>query len=328
MIVITGGAGFIGSNLVAALQDRGEDTLVVCDRLGHGDKWRNLGKRELAALLPPEALFEFLARHAREIDTVFHLGAVSSTTETDADLVIAANFTLSQRLWDWCADSETRLLYASSAATYGDGSAGFDDDGSVAGLARLAPLNAYGWSKHLFDRRIARLVEGHAKQPAQWVGLKFFNVYGPNEYHKGAMRSVVAQIEPRAARGEPARLFRSHRDGVPDGGQKRDFVYVGDCVDMMLWLYDHPSVSGLFNIGSGSARSFAELAAAVYRALGREPSIEFVDTPAEIRDRYQYFTEARMERLRAAGYDRPMTPLEDGVRDYVQRYLAAADPYR
>jgi ADP-L-glycero-D-manno-heptose 6-epimerase len=328
MIVITGGAGFIGSNLVAALEERGEGDLVVCDRLGHGDKWRNLGKRELRALLAPESLFAFLDEHAREVDAIFHLGAISSTTETDADLIIASNFTLSQRLWDWCTATETRFLYASSAATYGDGSAGFDDDGSPAALAKLRPLNAYGWSKHLFDRHVARIVERHGKRPGQWAGLKFFNVYGPNEYHKGSMRSVVAQVQPRASRGEPARLFRSHRDGIADGGQKRDFVYVRDCVDMMLWLHDHAEVSGLFNIGSGAARSFADLAAAVYRALGLEPQIEFVDTPAEIRDRYQYFTEARMARLRAAGYDRPMTTLEEGVRDYVQSYLAAADPYR
>ena len=327
MIVITGGAGFIGSNLAAALEERGERDIVVCDRLGHDGKWQTIAKRELAALLAPEELLGFLDDHPREISVVFHMGAVSSTTETDADLVVRTIFTLSQRLWDWCAETETRLLYASSAATYGDGSAGFDDDGSAAALARLRPLNAYGWSKHLFDRRVARLVE-HNKAPPQWAGLKFFNVYGPNEYHKGAMKSVVAQIYPRAARGEPARLFRSHRADVPDGGQKRDFVYVRDCVDMMLWLYDHAEVSGLFNIGSGTARSFADLAAAVFRALGQEPRLDFVDTPAEIRDRYQYFTEARMDRLRAAGYTTPPTTLEDGVRDYVQRYLAAADPYR
>jgi ADP-L-glycero-D-manno-heptose 6-epimerase len=328
MIVITGGAGFIGSNLAAALEERGEQELVICDRLGQGDKWRNLAKRELRALLPPEALFEFLERHAREIDVIFHLGAVSSTTETDADLIIAANFTLPQRLWEWCTETETRFIYASSAATYGDGSAGFDDDLAPAALARLRPLNAYGWSKHLFDRRVAHLVAQHGKRPAQWAGLKFFNVYGPNEYHKGTMKSVVAQLFPRAAKGEAARLFRSHRADVADGGQQRDFVYVRDGVEMMLWLHDHPAVNGLFNIGSGKARSFADLAAAVYRALGREPKIEFVDTPIEIRDRYQYFTEARMERLRAAGYDKPTTTLEDGVRDYVTSFLAAADPYR
>ena len=328
MIVITGGAGFIGSNLAAALEERGERDIVVCDRLGRDGKWQTIAKRELTALVAPEELLGFLDEEAREISMVFHLGAISSTTETDADLIVRTNFTLSQRLWDWCAETETRLVYASSAATYGDGSAGFDDDGSAAALARLRPLNAYGWSKHLFDRRVARLLEHNKAPPPQWAGLKFFNVYGPNEYHKGAMKSVVAQIYPRAARAEPARLFRSHRADVPDGGQKRDFVYVRDCVDMMLWLYDHPEVSGLFNIGSGTARSFADLAAAVFRALGQEPDVDFVDTPPEIRDKYQYFTEARMDRLRAAGCTTPPTTLEDGVRDYVQRYLAAADPYR
>jgi ADP-L-glycero-D-manno-heptose 6-epimerase len=328
MIVITGGAGFIGSNLAAALEARDEHDIVICDRLGRDDKWRNLGKREIAAFVPPEALLEFLEENARSISIVFHLGAISSTTEPDADLIVAANFTMSLRLWEWCAATETRFIYASSAATYGDGSAGFDDDGSSAALARLRPLNAYGWSKHLFDRRVARLVEHHGARPSQWAGLKFFNVYGPNEYHKGSMKSVVAHIHPRAAKGEPARLFRSHRGDIADGGQKRDFVAVGDCVDMMLWLYDHPAVNGLFNSGSGNARSFAELATAVYRALGRDPQIEYVDTPIEIRDKYQYFTEARMDRLHAAGYTAAPTSLEDGVRDYVQSYLAAADPYR
>ena len=328
MIVITGGAGFIGSNLTAALEERGEHDLVVSDRLGQGEKWRNIAKRELAAIVPPEALLEFLERYARDIQAVFHLGAISSTTERDADLIIASNFSLSVALWDWCARTETRFLYASSAATYGDGSAGFDDDGRSDALARLRPLNAYGWSKHLFDRRIARLVERGAARPPQWAGLKFFNVYGPNEEHKGAMKSVAAQIYPRAAAGEPCRLFRSHRAGIADGGQRRDFVYVSDCVAMLLFLYDRPEVNGLFNSGTGQARSFADLAAAVYRALGREPRIEYVDTPPEIRGVYQYLTEARMERLRAAGYDRPATPLEDGVREYVQNHLAAADPYR
>lgn len=328
MILVTGGAGFIGSNLVAALEARGASDIVVCDRLGTDEKWRNLGKRELAALITPEALPGFLEAQGKSLDLVFHMGASSSTTETDADLIISSNFTLSRLLWDWCAATGTRFIYASSAATYGDGSAGFDDDGAPAALAKLRPLNAYGWSKQLFDRRIARLLERDAPRPPQWAGLKFFNVYGPNEYHKGTQKSVVAQIYPRARDNAACTLFRSHREGIPDGGQKRDFVYVRDCVDHMLWLYDHPTVSGLFNSGTGKARSFADLATAVYHALGREPRIEYIDTPIEIRDKYQYFTEARMERLRAVGYTNPTTTLEEGVRDYVQSFLAAADPYR
>jgi len=328
MIVVTGGAGFIGSNLVAALEERNAGDITVCDFLGGDEKWRNLAKRELAGIVPPDRLIAFLDEHADEIDTIFHMGAISATTERDVDLVVASNFSLSQRLWDWCAAHQARLIYASSAATYGDGSAGFDDDDSPVALARLRPLNAYGWSKHMFDRRVARLVTGNAQRPKQWVGLKFFNVYGPNEYHKGAMQSVVAHIYPRAKRGEAARLFKSHNPAYPDGGQKRDFVYVRDCVALMLWLYDHPEINGLYNCGTGKARSFLDLATAVYRALGKEPKIEYVETPPEIRDKYQYFTEAKMARIRRAGFDQPATELEDGVRDYVQKYLAGPDPYR
>jgi ADP-L-glycero-D-manno-heptose 6-epimerase len=255
------------------------------------------------------------------------LGAISATTETNVERLIATNIDLSRDLWQWCSQHHIRLLYASSAATYGSGDSGFDDDGSVAGLARLHPLNAYGWSKHVFDRHVARVVAAGAPRPPQWIGLKFFNVYGPNEYHKGAMKSVVAQLYPRAAAGEPARLFRSHNPDYRDGGQMRDFVWVGDCVDVMMWFLDHPGVSGLFNMGTGKARSFADLAAAVYRALDRTPLIEYVDTPPEIRDKYQYFTEARMDRLRQAGYAHPFTELEDGVGRYVRDFLAAPDPY-
>jgi ADP-L-glycero-D-manno-heptose 6-epimerase len=328
MIVITGGAGFIGSNLVAALEERGEPDLVVSDRLGRGDKWRNIAKRELAHIVPPDQLMDFLDAHARDINAVFHMGAISSTTESDADAIVATNFSLSLALWDWCARHGARLIYASSAATYGAAESGFDDDDSATALARLRPLNAYGWSKHVFDRRVVRLVERNAARPPQWVGLKFFNVYGPNEYHKGDMKSVVTQFFPLAQADKPAPLFRSYRADVPDGGQKRDFVYVRDCVDVMLWCYDHPDVNGLFNLGSGQARSFSDVVSALYRAAGREPRSEFVPMPAAIQGRYQYFTQARLEKLRAAGYARPATTLEDGIADFVKTHLATADPYR
>lgn len=327
MIVVTGGAGFIGSNLVAGLEARGLADIVVVDRLGQDDKWRNIAKRELAGIVPPEEFFPFLDAHAPEIEAVFHLGAISSTTETDADLIVQSNFALSLKLWDWCTWRGARLIYASSAATYGDGASGFDDDGSIAALAGLKPLNPYGWSKHAFDRRVARLVERGEPKPPQWAGLKFFNVYGPNEYHKGGQQSVVSHIFPRAAAGEAARLFRSHDPAYEDGGQLRDFIWVGDVVDVMLFLYDHPAVNGLFNCGTGQARSFADLARAVFAALGREPRLDYIDMPEALRARYQYFTQAHMERLRAAGYDRPFATLEEGVERYVRDFLNTSDPY-
>ncbi|MCH9054236.1 MAG: ADP-glyceromanno-heptose 6-epimerase [Proteobacteria bacterium] len=328
MIVITGGGGFIGSNLAAALEDRGAGELVICDSLGAGGKWRNIAKREIAAFIQPERLFDFLDANAGDLDAIFHMGAISSTTETDADRLIRSNFTLSLDLWEWCARHDSRLIYASSAATYGDGGAGFDDEFSTAALARLKPLNAYGWSKHLFDRRVARAIENGAPAPRQWVGLKFFNVYGPNEYHKGPQQSVAAQIYPVAKRDGTAILFKSHHPDYPDGGQSRDFVWVEDCADVMCWLFDHPDVSGLFNMGTGKARSFADLARAVFAALGKEANIDYVDTPEEIREKYQYFTEAKMDRLGAAGYDKAFTAIEEGVGRYVRDYLDTDDPYR
>lgn len=253
------------------------------------------------------------------------MGAISSTTENNADLIIANNFNLTLALFAWSTRNNVRIIYASSAATYGDGSCGFDDDSSLKFLKKLQPLNAYGWSKHLFDRRIARKVSEDKPMPPQWVGLKFFNVYGPNEYHKGGQQSVVSQIYPPASADAAAHLFKSHHPDYFDGGQKRDFVWVGDVVDVVMWLLDHPEVNGLFNLGTGKARTFYDLATAVYRALDKQPNIKFVDTPVSIRDKYQYFTEARMDRLRAVGYHKAFTSLEDGVKTYVTRYLATKD---
>jgi ADP-L-glycero-D-manno-heptose 6-epimerase len=326
MLLVTGGAGFIGSNLVAGLNAAGRNDIVVNDVLGTGDKWRNLGKAQLADLVAPGELGKWL--DGRKLEAVIHLAAISDTTATDGDLVIETNFRLSLRLLDWCTSTRTPFIYASSAATYGDGAEGFDDDWSPAALRRLRPLNLYGWSKHLFD---CALVERFAKQaslPPQWAGLKFFNVFGPNEYHKGEMMSLVAKRFDDAAAGKPVRLFKSHRDGIADGDQRRDFIFVDDAVAVTRWLLDTPSVSGIFNVGTGRARSFRDLVSAMFGALGRAPNIEYVDMPVAIRDKYQYFTESKVERLRRAGYNAGFTPLEDAVGRYVTQFLGEADRYR
>ncbi|WP_119165252.1 ADP-glyceromanno-heptose 6-epimerase [Algihabitans albus] len=326
MILVTGGAGFIGSNLVSALAARGE-RVVVADWLGHEEKWRNLAKAEIEAILPPEELLSALELGEFSPDAVFHMGAVSSTTETDGDLLAQTNFTLSQRLWRWCREVHAPFIYASSAATYGDGRQGFDDDGSPDHLARLRPLNGYGWSKQAFDRWAVRRAEA-GEAPPQWAGLKFFNVYGPNEYHKGAQASVAWHLFRQIRESGGARLFQSHHPDYADGGQQRDFVWVGDCVAVMLWLYDNGRASGLFNVGSGRARSFLDLARGVFAAMDRPERIDYVPTPEAIRDSYQYFTEARLERLRQAGYDKPFTTLEAGIASYLRDHLLTDDPYR
>jgi len=325
-ILVTGGAGFIGSNIAAHLAPTSD--VVVCDWFRKDERWRNLAKHDVCDLVPPEELDDFLEVRGDELDAVVHMGAISATTERDVDAIVRNNFALSRDLWRWCSEYACRFIYASSGATYGSGDAGFLDDQSSAALARLRPLNAYGWSKHLFDRHVARSLAADGPQPPQWAGLKFFNVYGPNEYHKGDMASVISKIFPRARNGETVRLFRSHHPDYEDGGQLRDFIYVADCVGVVDWLLRNEQVNGLFNVGTGKARSFADLARAVFAALDREPAIEYVDTPLEIRDRYQYFTQAEMAKLRDAGYREEFTELEDGVSDYVRSYLATDDPYR
>ena len=329
MIIITGGAGFIGSNLVAGLEAKGHTDLVVCDWFGTGDKWRNIAKREIRDIVRPENLFEYLDRHSDEVEVIFHIGAVSSTVETDVDLIVDRNVVLSRQLWKWSAVNDVRFIYASSAATYGDGSNGFKDDQSPKALSQLLPLNAYGWSKHVFDRRISRIVDdGSEVCPPQWAGLKFFNVYGPNEYHKGEQMSVVCKLYPQVMAGAAAKLFKSHNPDYEDGGQLRDFVFVQDCVDVMLWLHDNPKVSGLFNVGSGKARSFKDLALATFEAAGLEAKINYIDMPQELRGKYQYFTQADMSKLIEAGYNKPFTELESGVKSYVQDYMSKEDRYR
>src|SRR5947208_5531897 len=299
MLLVTGGAGFIGSNVVAALNDAGRSDVAVCDLLGHDGKWRNLAKRQLADVVPPAELDEWLK--GRKLDAIIHLGAISETTATDGDLVIETNFRLSMRLLDWCTANAIPFIYASSAATYGDGTQGFRDDPSLSALKALRPMNLYGWSKHLFDMAVAERAANGDKLPPQWAGLKFFNVFGPNEYHKAAMMSVLARRFDDVKAGRPVQLFKSHRDGIADGDQRRDFIYVDDAVRVVMWLLATPSVSGLFNVGTGKARSFRDVMLAAYAALGRRPEIEYVDMPNSIRGSYQYFTQSAVDRLQRAG---------------------------
>lgn len=326
MLLVTGGAGFIGSNVVAALNDAGHNDVVVCDLLGSDGKWRNLAKRQLVDIVPPAELPDWLK--GRKLDAVIHLGAISETTATDGDLVIETNFRFSMRLLDWCTANAVPLIYASSAATYGDGAEGFDDDASLPALKKLRPMNLYGWSKQLFDLAVAGRAANGDPLPPQWAGLKFFNVFGPNEYHKGTMMSVLARRFDDVKAGRVVQLFKSHRDGIADGDQRRDFIYVDDVVRVILWLLATPAVSGLFNVGTGKARSFRELMLAAYAALGTRPNIDYVDMPEQIRGSYQYFTESKVDRLHRAGYNGGFTTLEDAVKAYVGDYLDRPDRFR
>ncbi|WP_298261621.1 ADP-glyceromanno-heptose 6-epimerase [Bradyrhizobium sp.] len=324
MLLVTGGAGFIGSNIVAALNDAGRADIVVCDLLGDSGKWRNLAKRQLADVVPPSELLSWLG--GRRLDAVIHMGAISETTATDGDLVIETNFRFSLRLLDWCTAHAVPFIYASSAATYGNGEQGFDDD--PAALTALRPMNLYGWSKHLFDMAVTDRAARGGKLPPQWAGLKFFNVFGPNEYHKGTMMSVLARRFDDIKAGRTVDLFKSHRDGIADGDQRRDFIYVDDVVRVVMWLLATPAVSGLFNVGTGKARSFKDLILSAYAALNASPNIRYIDMPISIRNSYQYFTQSEVDRLQRAGYNGGFTPLEEAVGLYVKGYLDSTDRYR
>ena len=320
MIVVTGGAGFIGSALVAQLNKRGIADIIIVDQLGTDERWKNLRKLAFADYTESDDFLDQIIGDnlPYSIDAIFHLGACSSTTEADASFLIKNNYEYTKQLALWASDADARFIYASSAATYGDGSAGFSDDEDK--LHTLITLNMYGYSKHLFDlwAKKSGLLE-------QIVGVKYFNVYGPNEYHKADMRSFILKAFEQIQAAGKVWLFKSYNPKYADGEQIRDFIYVKDAVAATLFFYDNPSIGGLYNIGTGHARSWNDLAKAVFAAMGKEPKIEYIDMPETLRDKYQYFTQADMSKLSAAGYKHKPTPLEEAVKDYVQNYLAKSD---
>jgi ADP-L-glycero-D-manno-heptose 6-epimerase len=325
MIVVTGGAGFIGSNLVAELNERGRNDIVVSDWLREDQRWLNLRKRMFRDFVFPEDLIAFCGRNRP--DAILHMGANSSTTAVNGDDVLKVNTKFTLALVDYCAAFGVPLIYASSAATYGDGDSGFDDDSSLASLRKLRPLNLYGWSKHLVDLALAERREQGLALPPKCIGLKFFNVYGQNEYHKGDMVSVVGKSFAKVSAGGGVELFKSQKTGIEDGGQRRDFIYIDDVVDVTLWCLEKGPAFGLFNVGTGVAQSFRGLIEALFLACNREPQINYIPMPEFLRERYQYFTQANMTKLRYAGYDGQFAPVERGVENYVH-FLASSDPYR
>ena len=336
MIIITGAAGFIGSVVADELNKKGYNDLVLVDDFSKKEKERNYINLKYNALVDRETFFDWFKENHKDVDFVVHLGARTDTTEFDWNVFQKLNVDYTQTMFLSCAEYQIPLVYASSAATYGDGELGYNDDHDV--VERLQPLNPYGRSKNEVDKWILR----QTKQPPFWAGLKFFNVYGPNEYHKGRMASVIFHSFNQINATGKVKLFRSHRPDFKDGQQLRDFIYVKDIASVIIFMIDNKSTSqqvnkskdahssqlmvhslksGLYNLGTGKARSFYDLAAATFKAMGKEVNIEFIDIPEDIRDKYQYFTEANMNKLRAAGYDKEFTSLEDGVADYVKNYL-------
>jgi len=316
MIVVTGAAGFIGSALVGSLNEAGYEDLILVDDFNRPEKEKNLKGKSFIHQVDREHFSDFLRNYSDEIDFVIHIGARTDTTEFDKNIFDHLNLNYTKMVWEFCTKHKIPFIYASSAATYGLGEYGYEDSHDI--VSKLKPLNAYGESKNDFDKWAIQ----QDKQPPFWAGLKFFNVYGPNEYHKARMASVIFHAYHQIKNNGLVKLFKSHKEGYEDGMQLRDFVYVKDLIKVILFLMKSKPESGLYNLGTGEARAFVHLAKATFAALELEPNIEFIPTPEDIRDKYQYFTEANMTKLRAAGYDEKFFSLEEGVKDYVVNYLA------
>ena len=317
MFLITGGAGFIGSNIVNYLVDIGEEVVSVDWHNKINNKYfHNLNFK----IVDPLSLHSFLKTNKKRISVVIHLGAITSTTERNLNLIIDNNIRLSLMLYKWCIKQEKRLIYASSAATYGNGENGFNDISDDEYLSQLTPLNLYGWSKHIIDRFIWSDSKKRNRLP-QCVGLKFFNVYGPNEFHKKDMKSIILKIFEKIRNDKVIKLFKSHNPEFKDGEQVRDFIYVKDVINVINWFLGKPKINGLFNVGSAIPQSFNYLAKCVYRNCNMSEKIEYIDTPKKIRKQYQYFTKASLQKLRKVGYDKNFFSLRDGINDYIQNYL-------
>lgn len=322
MIIVTGGAGFIGSAFIWRLNKEGFDDIVIVDHLGTSDKWKNLVNRRFNEYIPKDEFLQMVGDDVVpfEASAVVHMGACSSTTERNADFLWKNNFLYTKILAQWALKHGVRFIYASSAATYGDGTKGFSDDHGT--IHELKPINMYGYSKQLFDLWVLR-----NKLEGKIAGIKFFNVFGPNEYHKTDMTSVIFKAFYQIRETGKVRLFQSYLPQYPDGGQLRDFVYVKDCIDVMWWLLQHPTANGIFNLGAGKARTWNDLVSAVFAAMGLKTNIEYIEMPESLRNQYQYFTEAKMDKFKAAGCPVAFSSLEDSVRDYVVHYLLNIDPY-
>lgn len=318
MIIVTGGAGFIGSCMVRTLNDMGIGDIIVVDNIASTDKWMNLRNKTYIEYIHRDEFLQRLPEFRGNVSHIIHLGACSATTEKNFDFLYKNNFEYTKILWKFCAKNNISFIYASSAATYGDGSMGFDDKLDI---RRLAPLNGYGYSKQLFDLWVEQQIYMNQPRPAQYVGFKFFNVYGPNEYFKGTMASVIFHTFNDVMKTGKKGLFKSYKPEYEDGGQLRDFVYVKDVCRVITFMMDNPMINGIFNLGTGQARSFKDLALATFAAMGKEPNIEYIDMPEGLKEKYQYYTQANMEKLRKVGYLGGFTSLEDGARDYVQNHL-------
>lgn len=325
-ILVTGATGFIGSNLLASLEEKGYNDVVCVDNF-ICDKWKNVAKRKIALeFILPEQLKDYLDSHTNSVKAIVHLGGISSTTEKDVDEIVRTNIQLTIMLYAFCLKNNIQFIYASSASTYGDGNEGFKDCEDICYLTSLRPQNAYGWSKKCVDVYI-QSKGGFNNGSQQVVGLKFFNVYGPNEYHKGNQISTIYQFFRQYKDNGRIKLFKSYRDGIADGQQKRDFVFVSDCVDVIVWMLEHEKVTGLFNVGTGNARTFFDVAHNITDCCGGSADILYIDMPNDIKEHYQYFTQADLTKLRKVGYNKKFTSLEEGVALYIKKYLTNIDNY-